>query len=133
MGVAVLAFAIRIADMRVTWPGRVLRATSPDELPELWNVLRGQMSLVGTRPALPNQVAVFGENLMRRHSVRPGITGMWQVEARDSVRFEDLERHDLFYVENWSVLLDLGLLARTVGGVVGRAWRISRGKGEALP
>lgn len=120
-------------DPRVTRPGRVLRAASIDELPQLWNVLRGQMSLVGPRPALPSEVALFGENLMRRHSVRPGITGMWQVEARDSVRFEDLERHDLFYVENWSVLLDLGLLVRTVGGVITRAWRISRHHTGLLP
>ncbi len=119
-------------DPRVTRPGKWLRAASLDELPQLWNVLRGQMSLVGPRPALPSEVAVFGENLMRRHSVRPGITGMWQVEARDSARFEDLERHDLFYVENWSVLLDLGLLVRTVGGVVGRAWRISRQQEDIL-
>ena len=121
------------ADPRVTRPGRLLRATSIDELPQLWNVLRGEMSLVGPRPALPSEVALFGENLMRRHSVRPGITGMWQVEARDSIRFADLERHDVFYVENWSVLLDLGLLARTVGGVVGRAWRISRNRAGPLP
>jgi len=65
-------------------------------------------------------------NLNRRHTVRPGITGVWQVEARDSGRFEDLERHDLFYVENWSVLLDLALLVRTVGNVVYRAWRYRR-------
>lgn len=121
------------ADPRVTRPGRWLRAASIDEIPQLWNVLRGQMSLVGPRPALPSEVALFGENLMRRHAVRPGLTGMWQVEARDSVRFEDLERHDLFYVENWSVLLDLGLLARTVGGVAGRAWRISRNHTGPLP
>ncbi|MEO5679846.1 MAG: sugar transferase, partial [Acidimicrobiales bacterium] len=119
-------------DPRITRPGRWLRASSIDELPQLWNVLRGQMSLVGPRPALPTEVALFGENLNRRHSVRPGITGLWQVEARDSERFEDLERHDLFYVENWSVLLDLGLLVRTVGGVVTRAWRIGRHHGDAL-
>ena len=90
------------------------------------------MSLVGPRSALPSEVALFGENLNRRHSVRPGITGLRQVEARDSERFEDLERHELFYVENWSVLLDLGLLVCTVGGVVTRAWRISRHRGDAL-
>ena len=121
------------ADPRVTRPGRWLRATSIDEIPQLWNVLCGQMSLVGPRPALPAEVALFGENLLRRHAVRPGITGMWQVEARDSARFEDLERHDLFYVENWSVLLDLGLLARTLGGVLVRAWRISRREAGSFP
>ena len=119
-------------DPRVTRPGKVLRATSIDELPQLWNVLKGQMSLVGPRPALPSEAAMFDENFNRRHTVRPGITGLWQVEARDSVRFEDLERHDLFYVENWSVLLDLTLLVRTVGGVIRRAWRCSRGHEGSL-
>ena len=114
----------RADDPRVTKPGRLLRATSLDELPQLWNVLRGQMSLVGPRPALPSEVALFGENLERRHCVRPGVTGLWQVEARDSERFEDLERHDLFYIENWSVLLDLALLGCTFGGVLGRGWRL---------
>lgn len=116
----------RADDPRVTRPGRLLRAASIDELPQLWNVLRGEMSLVGPRPALPSEVALFDDNLNRRHSVRPGITGLWQVEARDSERFEDLERHDLFYIENWSVLLDLALLSRTFGGVLGRAWRLGR-------
>lgn len=113
-------------DPRVTRVGRVLRATSIDELPQLWNVLRGDMSLVGPRPALPSEVARFGNDLNRRHAVRPGITGLWQVEARDSDLFADVERHDLFYVENWSVLLDLGLLARTLGGVAFRAVRALR-------
>jgi len=120
----------RVDDPRVTRPGRLLRATSIDELPQLWNVLRGQMSLVGPRPALPSEVRLFGDNLNRRHSVRPGVTGLWQVEARDSERFEDLERHDLFYIENWSVLLDMALLSRTFGGVISRAWRLSRGGGD---
>jgi lipopolysaccharide/colanic/teichoic acid biosynthesis glycosyltransferase len=120
------------ADPRVTRPGRFLRAASIDELPQLWNVLRGDMSLVGPRPALPSEAALFGEALNRRHTVRPGITGLWQVEARDSERFEDLERHDLFYVENWSVLLDLALLVRTVGGVVRRTWRFLRGDASLL-
>ena len=120
------------ADPRITGPGRLLRATSIDELPQLWNVIRGQMSLVGPRPALPSEAAQFGDDLNRRHTVRPGITGLWQVEARDSERFEDLERHDLFYVENWSVLLDLTLLVRTVGGVIRRAWHFLRHDDDAL-
>jgi exopolysaccharide biosynthesis polyprenyl glycosylphosphotransferase len=113
-------------DPRATRPGRLLRAASIDELPQLWNVVRGEMSLVGPRPALPSEAAQFGADLNRRHAVRPGITGLWQVEARDSARFEDLERHDLFYVENWSVLLDLGLLVRTSSGVFSRTWRFLR-------
>ncbi|MFP5371502.1 MAG: sugar transferase, partial [Actinomycetes bacterium] len=120
------------ADPRITPPGRFLRATSIDELPQLWNVIKGQMSLVGPRPALPSEVAQFDANLNRRHSVRPGITGLWQVEARESGRFEDLERHDLFYVENWSVLLDLSLLVRTVGGVLARTWRFYRHRDGTL-
>ena len=94
-------------DPRVTRIGRFLRATSLDELPQLFNVLRGDMSLVGPRPAL----AVRGRRVPRgaraRHRVRPGITGLWQVEARDNPSFDAYRRLDLFYVENWSLALDL--------------------------
>ena len=69
-------------------------------------------------------MALFDDNFNRRHTVRPGITGLWQVEARDSARFEDLERHDLFYVENWSVMLDLAIMISTVSAVLGRAGRV---------
>jgi exopolysaccharide biosynthesis polyprenyl glycosylphosphotransferase len=110
-------------DPRVTRVGRVLRSTSLDELPQLFNVLRGDMSLVGPRPALPNEVAEFDEELLERTSVPPGITGLWQVEARDNPSFDAYRRLDLFYVDNWSVTMDLAILLTTVGVVLGRAAR----------
>src|SRR5205823_3441223 len=91
-------------DPRVTRVGRVLRATSLDELPQLINVLRGQMSLVGPRPALPTEMAQFDAELMQRTLVPAGMTGLWQVEARDNPSFDAYRRLDLFYVDNWSLM-----------------------------
>ncbi len=108
-------------DPRLTRIGRFMDATSLNELPQLLNVLKGDMSLVGPRPALPREVATFDERLMLRHLVRPGITGLWQVESRDSPSFADYERCDVFYVENWSVQLDLAILLQTFGAVLKRA------------
>lgn len=102
------------SDPRVTRVGRVLRACSVDELPQLLNVLRGEMSLVGPRPALPSEVADFDEVLLARTQVPPGMTGLWQVEARESTEFSIYRRLDLFYVENWSVTLDLVVLLATL-------------------
>jgi exopolysaccharide biosynthesis polyprenyl glycosylphosphotransferase len=113
-------------DPRVTRIGRILRATSLDELPQLINVARGDMSLVGPRPALPIEVAQFDEELLARQRVRPGITGLWQVEARDSASFQAYQRLDLFYVENWSVSLDLAILLSTVQTVASRGIRALR-------
>jgi exopolysaccharide biosynthesis polyprenyl glycosylphosphotransferase len=110
-------------DPRITKVGRILRATSLDELPQLVNVLRGEMSLVGPRPALAPEIAQFPDELLHRHDVPPGITGLWQVEGRDTPDFGAYEESDLYYVENWSPLLDLSILARTVGVVLGRAAR----------
>jgi hypothetical protein len=101
-------------DPRVTKVGRFLRSTSVDELPQLFNVLRGEMSLVGPRPALPKEVAEFPAELRNRESVPPGITGLWQVEARDNPAFEAYRRLDLFYVENWSSTLDLLIIIGTI-------------------
>jgi exopolysaccharide biosynthesis polyprenyl glycosylphosphotransferase len=101
-------------DPRVTPVGRVIRGLSIDELPQLWNVLRGDMSVVGPRPALPGEVASFQECLRRRDQVRPGLTGLWQVEARDNPSFRPYERLDLFYLDNWSLGLDLMILVATV-------------------
>ncbi len=106
------------ADPRVTKVGRIIRAFSFDELPQLLNVVRGDMSLVGPRPALPAEVAEFPAELQARHLVRPGITGLWQVEARDNPSFAAYRRLDLFYVDNWSLLLDLIILLGTVDHVV---------------
>jgi exopolysaccharide biosynthesis polyprenyl glycosylphosphotransferase len=100
-------------DPRVTRVGRFLRASSLDELPQLINVLKGEMSLVGPRPALPAEVAEFPIELRERHRVRPGITGLWQVEARDNPSFDAYQRLDLFYVENWSLALDMVVMLGT--------------------
>ena len=103
--------------------GRILRALSVDELPQLWNVLNGTMSLVGPRPALLGEVAQFDVELRARESVLPGITGLWQVEGRDNPAFAAYRRFDLFYLHNWSVTLDLMILLGTVESIVARAIR----------
>ncbi|MGH3365586.1 MAG: sugar transferase, partial [Nocardioidaceae bacterium] len=99
-------------DPRITPVGRFLRRTSLDELPQLINVLRGEMSLVGPRP-LPVDDEEFKGHERRRMLVRPGITGLWQVSGRSDTSWEDAVRLDLYYVENWSITLDLMILART--------------------
>ncbi|MBB5832740.1 exopolysaccharide biosynthesis polyprenyl glycosylphosphotransferase [Brachybacterium aquaticum] len=108
-------------DPRITKPGRFLRRYSLDELPQLWNVVRGEMSLVGPRPALPREVAVYTEDAHRRHNVRPGITGLWQVSGRSDLSWEDTMRLDLYYVDNWSFTQDLLILIRTVRAVISSA------------
>jgi exopolysaccharide biosynthesis polyprenyl glycosylphosphotransferase len=113
-------------DPRVRTLGRLLRATSIDELPQLWNVLNGTMSLVGPRPALPDEVAQFDEELRAREAVAPGITGLWQVEARDNPSFLAYRRFDLFYLQNWSVGLDLMILCSTAEAIVTRLLRMLR-------
>jgi exopolysaccharide biosynthesis polyprenyl glycosylphosphotransferase len=101
-------------DPRVTRVGAVLRRYSIDELPQLWNVLKGEMSLVGPRPPLAGEVALYEEWQLDRLEVRPGITGLWQVSGRSELSFEDYVRLDLFYVENWSIAYDLFILSKTV-------------------
>jgi len=113
-------------DPRRTKVGRLLEATSFDEVPQLFNVLNGSMSLVGPRPALPEEVAKFDDELMDRFNVPPGVTGLWQVEARDNPSFSAYRRLDLFYVENWTLALDLVLLIETFSSVLARLLR--RGK-----
>jgi exopolysaccharide biosynthesis polyprenyl glycosylphosphotransferase len=125
-------FKLDGVDPRVTRIGRFLRASSLDELPQLLNVLRGDMSLVGPRPALAAEVAEFPEELNARHQVRPGITGLWQVEARDNPSFEAYRRLDLFYVENWSLALDLVIMLGTVEQVLTRPF-LRRPHAEAQP
>jgi exopolysaccharide biosynthesis polyprenyl glycosylphosphotransferase len=119
-------------DPRVTMLGRILRATSIDELPQLWNVLNGTMSLVGPRPALPNEVASFDVELRARESVRPGITGLWQVEGRDNPFFAAYRRFDLFYLQNWTIALDLMILLITVESVIARALRVLLRRNENI-
>ncbi|QXC61340.1 sugar transferase [Aquihabitans sp. G128] len=101
-------------DPRITRVGRFLRKTSIDELPQLWNVLRGDMSLVGPRPALPHETEEWDALLAQRLRVKPGITGMWQVSGRSDTSFEDYTRLDLYYVDNWSLATDLAILAKTI-------------------
>jgi exopolysaccharide biosynthesis polyprenyl glycosylphosphotransferase len=110
-------------DPRVTRVGRFLRTASIDELPQLFNVLEGSMSLVGPRPALPDEVAQFDVQLIARQTVKPGMTGLWQVEARDLPSFDLYRRYDLLYVQNWSLGVDLTVIARTIAVVAFRAAR----------
>ncbi|MFH8757552.1 sugar transferase [Streptomyces atroolivaceus] len=104
-------------DPRVTRIGHALRRTSVDELPQLLNVLRGDMSLVGPRPPLPEEVSRYDERELRRLAVRPGLTGLWQVSGRSDLSWQETVSLDLWYVDNWSVATDMGLLARTVRAV----------------
>jgi exopolysaccharide biosynthesis polyprenyl glycosylphosphotransferase len=101
-------------DPRVTPVGRVLRRFSLDELPQLFNVLRGDMSLVGPRPPLPEEVAMYEDWQFDRLEVRTGITGLWQVSGRSDLSFDECVRLDLFYIENWSLAYDLYIIAKTV-------------------
>ena len=112
-----LLFKIR-DDPRVTRLGRVLRRFSLDELPQLFNVLAGSMSLVGPRPPLPEEVAQYGYDVSRRLLVKPGLTGLWQISGRSDLSWEESVRLDLHYVENWSFALDLVVLFKTVRVVV---------------
>jgi len=105
---------------RLTRFGRFLRSTSLDELPELWNVLKGEMSLVGPRPLLLEYLPLYTSRQARRHDVRPGITGWAQVNGRNAVDWDELLEMDAWYVENRSLLLDFRILLRTLETVVRR-------------
>jgi len=107
-----LLFKLR-TDPRVTPLGRWLRRLSLDELPQLFNVLGGSMSLVGPRPPLPNEVARYDTSVSRRLLVKPGLTGLWQISGRSDLPWEESVRLDLRYVENWSLALDLLILWKT--------------------
>jgi exopolysaccharide biosynthesis polyprenyl glycosylphosphotransferase len=109
-------------DPRVTRAGRILRRTSLDELAQLWNVVRGEMSLVGPRPELPAIVELYEPWQKRRFAVPPGMTGWWQVNGRSERSMHLNTEIDLYYVQNYSILLDLQILVRTLGAVI-------RGKG----
>lgn len=105
-------------DPRVTRVGRVIRRFSIDELPQLINVVRGEMSLIGPRPPLPSEVAEYESDAVRRLHVRPGMTGLWQVSGRSDLSWEESLRLDLWYVDNWSPVLDLQILVRTFKAVL---------------
>jgi lipopolysaccharide/colanic/teichoic acid biosynthesis glycosyltransferase len=113
------AFKIR-GDPRITALGRFLRRSSLDELPQLWNVFTGAMSLVGPRPALPKEVAAYDVWHRRRLSVRPGMTGLWQIEARSNDQFDERAELDMRYLDQWSLWMDLWILLRTVPAVLTR-------------
>jgi exopolysaccharide biosynthesis polyprenyl glycosylphosphotransferase len=110
-------FKIR-EDPRKTRVGRFLRRTSLDELPQLWNVLRGEMSVVGPRPPTPDEVANYQEWHKRRLDGRPGLTGLWQVSGRSSLNFDETVLLDVYYIENWSLWLDFKILLRTIPTVL---------------
>ena len=112
--------AVHTDEQRLTRFGRWLRATSLDELPELWNVLRGDMSLVGPRPLLMRYLPLYTPEQMRRHDVRPGLTGWAQVNGRNALSWEDKFALDTWYVDHRSMALDLKILLMTVGAVFRR-------------
>ena len=107
-------------EQRITPLGRFLRSTSIDELPELWNVLRGEMSLVGPRPLLMEYLATYTPEERRRHDMRPGITGWAAVNGRHALEFEDRLRLDAWYVEHWSLWLDMRIIGMTLSQVLRR-------------
>jgi lipopolysaccharide/colanic/teichoic acid biosynthesis glycosyltransferase len=109
-------------DPRVTKIGRFLRRTSFDEFPQLINILRGEMSLVGPRPVVDEEVEKYGEDYNRIFSVKPGLTGLWQVSGRSDTDYAERVSFDTYYLQSWSVWLDLWILYKTVGVVI-------RGKG----
>src|SRR6266508_179144 len=106
------------ADPRVTWVGRILRKFSFDELPQLWNVLKGDMSLVGPRPPIPEEVRSYHRWQRRRLSMKPGLTCLWQVNGRNNIDFDRWMRMDLQYIDEWSPSLDLKILLRTIPAVL---------------
>jgi lipopolysaccharide/colanic/teichoic acid biosynthesis glycosyltransferase len=108
-------------DPRITRVGRFLRSTSLDELPQFWNVLVGDMSLVGTRPPTPDEVAAYDESHWQRLNVKPGLTGEWQVHGRSGVKdFDDIVQMDLNYQDKWSIVYDITLICKTIGVVLSK-------------
>jgi exopolysaccharide production protein ExoY len=101
-------------DPRVTWLGQMLRRSSIDELPQLYNVLRGDMSCVGPRPIVPDELRPYGENAADYLAARPGVTGIWQVCGRNSLSYSARVKLDAMYVRRWSMLVDLAILLKTV-------------------
>jgi exopolysaccharide biosynthesis polyprenyl glycosylphosphotransferase len=105
-------------DPRITKVGHVLRKYSLDELPQLFNVLTGSMSLIGPRPCLPAEAATYTSEARRRLAVKPGLTGLWQVSGRSDLSWEESVRLDLHYVDDWSLALDAKIVAKTFGAVL---------------
>jgi lipopolysaccharide/colanic/teichoic acid biosynthesis glycosyltransferase len=113
------AFKLK-GDPRITRVGRILRRWSIDELPQLWNVMSGEMSLVGPRPPLPREAALYDERTLRRLQMKPGLTGLWQVSGRCELSFEAMVDLDLEYQEAWSPWLDVKIVLRTPGAIASR-------------
>jgi len=113
-------------ELRLTAVGRILRSTSVDELPELWNVLRGEMSLVGPRALLPQYLGRYSPEQARRHDVLPGVTGWAQINGRNALSWPEKFALDLWYVDHWSLRLDLLILVRTI-------WKVLRREGISQP
>jgi exopolysaccharide biosynthesis polyprenyl glycosylphosphotransferase len=109
-----------LGDARITRIGKLLRRTSLDEVPQLLNVLMGDMSIVGPRPPIPYEVEAYELWHRKRLDMKPGLTGLWQVSGRNRLPFEEMVRLDLFYIENWSLLLDLKIILRTGFVMIGR-------------
>jgi exopolysaccharide biosynthesis polyprenyl glycosylphosphotransferase len=105
-------------DPRVTRIGAVIRKYSIDELPQLFNVLTGSMSLIGPRPCLPAEATRFGAEMRRRHAVKPGLTGLWQVSGRSNLSWDESVALDLRYVDDWSLAMDIRIAAKTFGAVM---------------
>jgi lipopolysaccharide/colanic/teichoic acid biosynthesis glycosyltransferase len=113
-------YAVNRGDTRITRVGRLLRRLSVDELPQLWNVVRGDMSLIGPRPALPSEVASYDQIARRRLAVKPGLTGLWQVSGRSNLTWDESVRIDHDYVDNWRPARDLSIALRTVKAVLSK-------------
>ena len=105
-------------DPRITRVGRFIRRFSIDELPQIINVLKGELSLVGPRPPLPCEVKKYDEWEMKRMNVKQGITGLWQVSGRSELSFEEMARLDLYYIQNWSIEMDIKILLKTIPTVL---------------
>ena len=105
-------------DPRITRTGRFLRKFSIDELPQIINVLRGELSLVGPRPPIPEEVLEYTEWEMKRLDVKQGITGLWQISGRSELNFEEMTRLDLYYIQNWSIFMDIMIILKTLPAVI---------------
>ncbi|HAY20746.1 MAG TPA: sugar transferase [Desulfobacterales bacterium] len=115
-----LGLNIAVDDDRITAVGKILRNTSLDELPQLFNVVRGEMSIIGPRPTLRYQVVAYDAFQRRRLAMKPGITGWAQINGRNAIPWEERIKLDIWYVDNWSLKLDVQILGRTIGTVIRR-------------
>jgi lipopolysaccharide/colanic/teichoic acid biosynthesis glycosyltransferase len=118
---------------RITWLGSLLRSTSLDELPELINVVRGEMALVGPRPLLMEYLPLYSREQMRRHDVLPGITGWAQINGRNAITWDEKFKFDIWYVDNKSIWLDIKIIFRTLVSVLRRNGITSKGSVSAEP